>query len=119
LPNIIDEISPVYVGEKRIILALAEDSLSPRAFSPINITANYDACDPEGIVPPLELTIVAPSEVDFRRVRFNRTAPSTISFQPREGGRHIVRIGEVGHNRWFGFIEITVAGESATSDPVT
>lgn len=119
MPNIIDELSPAYVGEKRITLSLAEDSLLPRAFTPINLDVNYDACDPEGIVPPLELTIVVPTEQDFRRVIFNRSAPSTISFQPREGGRHVVRLGEVGHNRWFGYIEIDVAGESATSAPVT
>jgi hypothetical protein len=119
LPNIIDELSPTYVGEKRFVLALAEDSLSPRALTPINIEVDYSACEPEGVMFPLELTIVVPTEQDFRRVLYNRSAPSTISFQPREGGRHVVRLGEVGHNRWFGYIEIDVAGESATSTPVT
>lgn len=119
MPNAIDELCPTYVGEKRLIMSLAEDSLSPRALTAINILVDYAACDPEGVVNPLELTIIAPTEQDFRRVRFNRSAPSTISFQPREGGRHVIRLGEVGHNRWFGFIEIDVAGESATTTPVT
>lgn len=119
MPNIIDEISPTYVGEKRISLALAEDSRSPRAFVPINIDVDYSACEPEGVVHPLELTIVAPTESDFRRARYVRSSPSTISFRPREGGRHVIRLGEIGHNRWFGILEITVAGESATSDTVT
>lgn len=119
MPNIIDELCPPTVGEKRIVLSLSEDSLSPRAFTAVNVLVDYTACDPEGVVYPLELTIVVPTEQDFRRVRFNRSAPSTISFQPREGGRHVLRLGELGHNRWFGFIEIDVAGESATSTPVT
>jgi hypothetical protein len=119
MPNIIDEICPVTTGEKRIVLQLAEDSLLPRAFVPVNVEANYDACDPEGVVFPLELTIVAPTESNFTRVIYNRSAPTTISFKPREGGKHVVRLGEIGHNRWFGYIEIAVAGEPATVDTVT
>lgn len=119
MPNIIDELCPPTVGEKRIGLSLATDSLQPRAFNPINILVNYDNCAPEGLVPPLELTIIAPTAANFHRSRYLRTTPETISFRPREGGRHIVRFGEVGHNRWFGYLEINVAGEPATIDTVT
>jgi hypothetical protein len=119
MPNVIDEICPTYVGEKRLVLSLASDSLSPRAFNPINVLVDYSACEPEGLVPPLELTIIAPTASNFQRARFLRTTPETISFRPREGGRHVVRFGEVGHNRWFGYIEIDVAGESASIDTVT
>lgn len=119
MPNAIDELSPTYVGEKRIKLQLAVDSLNPRAMSAISIDVDYSACEPEGLVPPLELLITAPTPSDFKRVMFNRTAPSLLTFKPREGGRYVVRFGEVGHNRWFGYIEITVAGESATANPVT
>lgn len=119
MPNAIDELSPVYIGEKRIRLQLAVDSLKPRALSAVNIDVDYAACEPEGVVPPLELLITAPTPSDFKRVMFNRSAPSLISFKPREGGRYVVRFGEIGHNRWFGYIEITVAGESATANPVT
>ena len=119
MPNIIDEICPPTVGERRIGLTLATDSLSPRAFNPITLYVNYDACEPEGLVPPLELTIIAPTRQNFQRAIFIRTQPETISFRPREGGMHVVRFGEVGHNRWFGYIEINVAGEPATIDTVT
>jgi hypothetical protein len=119
MPNIIDELCPSYTGEKRISLQLSEDSRSPRAFVPISIAVDYSACEPEGVCFPLELTIIAPTASDFRRVIYQRAAPSTISFQPREGGLHAVRFGEVGHNRWFGFLEINVAGESASALTVT
>jgi hypothetical protein len=119
MPNIIDEISPTYVGEKRIGLSLATDSLQPRAFNAINVLVDYSACEPEGLAFPLELTIIAPTSQNFQRARFLRTTPETISFRPREGGLHVVRFGEVGHNRWFGYLEINVAGESATIDTVT
>jgi hypothetical protein len=119
VPNAIDELSPTYIGEKRIVLRLAVDSLNPRAFNAVNIECDYSACEPEGVVNPLELLITAPTESDFRRVLFNRSAPSLISFKPREGGRHVIRLGEVGHNRWFGYLELDIAGEPATANTVT
>lgn len=119
MPNIIDELCPPTTGEKRIGLSLATDSLQPRAFNPINVLVDYSGCEPEGLVPPLELTIIAPTAANFHRSRYLRTQPETISFRPREGGMHVVRFGEVGHNRWFGYLEINVAGESATVDTVT
>lgn len=115
MPNIIDELSPPYIGEKRIVLRLAVDSLNPRAFNAVNIEADYTACEPEGVVFPLELLITSPTPTDRRRVFYNRAAPSTISFMPREGGLHVVRLGEIGHNRWFGYIEIDIAGDSASA----
>jgi hypothetical protein len=119
MPNAIDEMCPVYVGERRIRLQLSEDSRSPRAFTAITIDADYSACEPEGIVHPLELLITTPTPTDSKRLFYNRASPSTISFRPREGGRHVIRIAEIGHNRWFGYIEIDVAGESASAQTVT
>ena len=119
MPNIIDEICPTYVGEQRIRMLANENSLRPRAFVALTIDVDYSACLPQGVVLPLELTIVAPTAQNFRRLVYTRAAPSQISFQPREGGKHVIRLGEVGHNRWFGYIEIEVAGEPATRDTVT
>lgn len=119
IANIIDELCPSYTGEKRISMQLALDSTSPRAFSAVNIDVDYSAAAPDGIVLPLKLTILAPSPVHFVRTIYRRIAPSQISFRPREGGRHIVRLSEVGHNRWFATLTVNVVGDSLTADGVT
>jgi hypothetical protein len=37
--------------------------------------------------------------------------PSALSFTPREGGRHLLRLGELAHNRWWGFLVVIVVGD--------
>ncbi len=111
MPNI-DELAPADVGEDMIVLA-NESTATPKAFTPVTITIDYSACDPAGVMLPLELTITAPSRSGFLRRQFARTAPSSIIFTPREGGDHLVRITEVGHQRWWGKLVVTVSGDRA------
>lgn len=115
MPSLLDEVCPDYVGERRLTLALGPTTAATRAFAPIEVTVDYGKSAPQGIVLPLELTILAPSASNFIRRIFRRTAPSSVSFVPREGGRHLVRLAEVSHNRWWGALAIDVAGE--TTDP--
>src|SRR5262249_34987198 len=115
MPSLLDELCPDYVGERRFVLALSEDASPARAFAAIELTVDYSATLPQGVVLPLEFTIVSPSPSNFVRRFFRRTSPSNISFIPKEGGRHVVRIAEVGHNRWWGALTIDVVGE--TTDP--
>jgi hypothetical protein len=116
--NIIDEICPPYTGEKRFVLQLNLDSTTPTAFSAVNIDVDYSGADPEGVVYPLELTILAPADENFIRFIYQKTSPSQVSFRPREGGLHVVRIAEVGHNRWFGVLHVQVAGDSIAQDGI-
>lgn len=116
MPALLDELAPLYVGEPRLVLALAPTTLNPKAFNAVDITVDYGACDPRGASLPLELIITAPSPSGFVRRIFTRSAPSTIAYVPREGGNHLIRLAEIGHNRWWGHLVISVAGDIA--DPL-
>ena len=111
MPTLHDELCPDYVGARRLVLALAPEAPSPRAFAPVDVTIDYSGAEPEGVVLPLEMTITSPSPSNFVRRILRRTRPSSLSFVPREGGRHLIRVAEVGHNRWFGALLVDVAGE--------
>src|SRR5262245_19613553 len=115
VPSLIDELCPDYVGERRLALSLASLDSPPRAFAAIELVVDYTAALPDGIVLPLELTIASPSPSNFVRRHFLRSRPSSLAFIPQEGGRHLVRLTEVAHNRWWGALTIDVAGE--TTDP--
>mgnify|MGYP001560409073 CR=1 FL=1 len=76
------------------------------------IDVDYSACDPAGVVLPLEATVTQESgATTFQRQAFDNLAPAQLAFVPREGGQMLVRLAEKHHNRWFGALEITVAGE--------
>lgn len=112
---VVDEISPSTYGEDRIDLTLSQATPAPRAFEGVIVNVGYDRCAPEGVVLPLELTIVGPSgAATYQRRVFRRFAPQDIAFTPREGGQHLVRLGEAHHNRWFGSLELNVEGNSLT-----
>jgi hypothetical protein len=108
---VVDEVSPAYYGEDRIVLSLAPGA-SPQALDAVLVDVDYSACLPEGVVLPLEMTVMQESgESGFQRQSFTLFAPNQLAFVPREGGRCLVRLAEKHHNRWFGALEIDVAGE--------
>ena len=45
--------------------------------------------------------------------------PSTITFVPKEGGRHLIRLAEAAHNLWWGRLELDVAGDVIDSRGLT
>lgn len=114
--SLVDEISPRTMGENRIALALDADLAQEPAllvFQPIIVTVDYSACDPEGVVLPLEFTVTGPSgKATFLRKYFRRTVPAELTFTPTEGGTHLVRLAECFHNRWWGSLLIDVAGDA-------
>jgi hypothetical protein len=116
MANTQDELCPDYVGEKRIVLNRADPTSTLRARTPITLTVNYDACDPQGVVLPLVLTIATERGSSFDRQVFRRSAPSEVTFVPREGGPHTVRLAEFAHNRWFGTLTLDVLGDRLRSE---
>ena len=116
----LDEISPAYVGAQ-VIQLKAADLARAMAFHAVDLTVTIDPLSAEalacGLVLPLELTVTAPSPSGFYRHIYRFTVPSIITFTPREGGQHLVRLGEVGHNKWWGSVVVDVAGDRA--DPRT
>ncbi len=116
---LINELCPDYVGQKKISLSLGVNTLRPVPFSAVDVDVDYTAALPADIILPLELTILAPSASNFYRKIYNKARPNTITFQPRQSGSHIVRLAEVGHNRWFGYLQVIVAGDSSDGETVT
>ena len=110
-PLFLEELSPDYVGEARFSLTLSPTAPAPRAFSAVEIDVDYRRAAPQGVRGPFELTITSPSASGFVRKVLRRRAPTSVTFVPREGGSHLVRIAELGHNRWFGTVVVHVAGE--------
>lgn len=111
MATIQDELCPDYVGDKRLTLNLSDPSAVLQAFTPIDVSVDYDDTEPQGIVLPLVLTIAAPTAANFLRRVYHRVAPSSFTFTPREGGRYVIRFGEFAHNRWYGTMILTVAGD--------
>lgn len=114
-----DELSPTYIGQPVVTLALVRppDERRP-ALKPITLSV---AIDPTAKMPdgetfvasvglslPLEMTVTAPTKRNFQRKNFQRGVPTSVTFTPREPGRHLVRLRELGHNRWFGVIVVVV-----------
>jgi hypothetical protein len=109
--SVADEWSPESYGQDLILLTLSP-SQTPRQFEIVLVGVDYSACLPAGIVLPLEFTISSESGAAvFQRKILRRFPPSQISFVPREGGAHLIRLAEAHHNRWWGSLQIDVLGE--------
>jgi hypothetical protein len=111
MESFVDEISPAYVGEDRIVLTLEEPGLVARAFNLISVLVNVTGCDPEGLMLPLELTLTNPRGRIVDRRYLRRRVPSSVTVRPQEGGPHLVRVAEVAHNRYWGSLVLNVTGE--------
>jgi hypothetical protein len=109
--NAIEELSPTYLGETRIVLSCLTEESRVLAHHPIEVSIDVTEALPEGLVLPLELIVQGPSVGSHQRKVFSRTVPSTIIFTPREGGLHLIKIAELGHNKWWGSTKIAIAGD--------
>lgn len=109
---VVDEVSPIEYGQDLIRLSLSSEQVVLRAFEAVLVEADYSLALPADIVLPLELTITSLSgAATFQRHVFTKLRPSVISFVPREGGSHLVRLAEQHHNRWFGSLVVAVEGD--------
>lgn len=113
-----DELCPDDVGRRALRLQPA--SLDPaRAFTAVDLSVSLDPVLGQvaavvGLVLPLEMTVTAPSRSGFARHVFRRSLPPSVSFIPNEGGPHLVRLRELGHDRYWGACVVDVAGEPLT-----
>jgi hypothetical protein len=108
----LEELAPMYVGAEALALSV-DPNATLQAFTAIDISVDYSGADPLGVRLPLELLITSPSPTNFRRRQFLRSAPDVISFTPQEGGRFLVVLREVGHNRLLGKLSLVVEGDRA------
>lgn len=107
---ILDALCPMSVGAAVLRLSLVEPLVPLRAFRPIDIAVSFADVGAEGVALPLEFTVVGPSEMSFVRQYYRRSAPSVVTFTPREGGAFLVRLREAAHNRLYGTLKLDVAG---------
>ncbi len=110
-PIVLEELSPSYIREQRIDLTLNRATPTPQAFAPVLVDMIYARCAPEGVVLPMLLEVQGPSPASYQRRVFTHAPPNSLVFTPREGGRHLVTLREVAHNRWFGSLRLDVGGE--------
>jgi hypothetical protein len=113
--SFLDDISPRYYGEDRLRLRLTDPDQPLAAFTAVLVSVDYALALPEGVVLPLEFTVTAPSAVNSIRKVFKRFAPNELAFTPREGGSHLVRLGEQWHNQWWGALVLEIAGDRLSS----
>jgi hypothetical protein len=106
----IDELSPSYIGEDRIDVALDRDAVATANTSMV-VTVDYSRCAPAGATLPLELIVQGPSAESYQRRVFTRLLPSQVVVKPIEGGPHLIVLREVAHNRWWGRLRVQVDGE--------
>ena len=111
----IDELAPRYVREKKLDISTDPDGEAPRMNRPILLTVSYARTLPDGVALPLIMEVQGPSPASYRRVVYDRLRPTTLIFTPREAGRHLVVLREAAHDRWWGSIALTVAGELANT----
>lgn len=115
MPATVDILSPIYVGESRIVLALLPDQEPLRPNVPITVSVNYDKADPEGVSLPL-VFMVQPSEIGgpaggYKEVYYRIVAPSALTFTVPGPGEYLVSLTEVFHNRWQGRLIVNVTGD--------
>lgn len=108
---IIDEICPVDVGASKIILTMDVLDVKPLAHVPFSVNVDYSNAGSIGISMPVELVFQGPiAGQRYRRV-FSRSLPSSLLLTPKSGGRHLVLLRELFHNRWQGQLFVDVEGE--------
>jgi hypothetical protein len=106
----LDDLSPRYLGEDRIGLKLAAGQ-NPIAGRAVSILIDYTALAPYQAELPLEMVVQASAPESYQRRVFSRLRPTALMIVPREGGTHSVVLREIGHNRWWGKLRVSMQGE--------
>lgn len=104
------------LGDDAIGLSLSPDTAAPLQGAPVIVLCDYSAAEPNGVVLPVVVQVIAPDG----RVTVNRTVtrvlPASFDFIPDMAGVHLARVAEMNHNRWFGALQISVQGDEQEAD---
>jgi len=111
-----DTIAPAYLGEQRISLSLSEETGAPTEGAPVIVELDYAKAEPEGVTLPIVCTVFAPSGRALLSRVFTRMLPASLEWSPDEAGPHLVRVGEMFHNLWFGSLIVHVTGDEQAED---
>ena len=107
----VDEISPPYVGEDKLVLALADPQASILANVPFQVDVDYSAAEPNGLELPMVLILQAPDGSETVNRKFSRSFPSSLLLKATMRGQHFILLRELYHNRWQGRLIVDVEGE--------
>lgn len=111
MAGFLDELSPSYLGERRIDLTVDPSVTLLGANRSILVNVDYSRTLPEDVLLPLILIVQGPSAASYRRREIRRAKIDSFAFRPIEGGPHLVLLREAAHNRWYGRLRLTVEGE--------
>ncbi len=112
--EILELISPLTIGEDRIVITVdpASQPLQPQKA----ITLQFDFTDtlPEGLVLPLDLEVQPAfgEGIGYQRVRFDRYLPQSYAITVALAGQYLILLKETGHNFWQGRILLDVQGDA-------
>ena len=121
---LIDDISPVTVGEDKIKLTLDPASDPPLANRPITINVDYSDADPNGVVLPLRFVLQPAfggggAGNGYDEYTYRNVAPSTLTVQVANAGEYLLLLKECFHNRWQGRLILNVEGDPFTTEVET
>lgn len=117
MPTVEQNLASSELGAKRIKLKLSPDTPSPTQGVPTVVDVDYaDAVSRGGVVLPLLLQVIAPDGSPVLTKEFHLTPPTSLEFTGSAAGVHLVRLGEIAHNRWFGALQVAVRGEDKGED---
>jgi len=112
----IDTVSPLEVGEDRIVITLDPTTLAIEG-TPIAVLFDYtDADEDGGVVLPL-LVSVQPAFGNgegFQQKTFRLTRPRQFTFLVDKAGQYLITIRESAHNKWQGRLLLDVDGNRFT-----
>jgi hypothetical protein len=109
--NPADEIFPDTFQAEAFDLVPFDALVVRRAFEPVVLSvAMRSAYVDDGLVPPLEMILAAPS--GRHEARELSELPLAVVFTPDEGGVYRVTLREMAHNQWWGSTTVTVEGEA-------
>ena len=117
MSNLMDILSPVYIGEDRISVTVDTACLPLTAYKPVMLKIDYTATEPEGVNLPMEI-IVQPAfgaggkSGGYLQKTFTRNRPTSFVFVPPSPGDYLVLVRETAHNEWQGRLTVTVTGDS-------
>lgn len=99
------------VARRLIAISLADPTTPIAAHQPVTFLLETDAGD-AGLVGPFEVTLSSGfSPPSFQRRIYRERLPSTLTFYPREGGPHLLRVREIYHQQYVGTLKFVAQGE--------
>lgn len=117
--NIVDMLTPLD-AEQQSISVTTESTATLHTSRAITLLFDYTDTEPNGVIPPLDLTIIPTHEGEGVAIRktFRRQAPTRFTFYVQSAGRYVVLLKERFHNKTFGLLILDVAGDSAIDIPL-